>query len=126
MKFITSNFVRCAVKSCDGTEGSFPLNFQDCKLQLEEQEFNEEFIISMLERLDWSALVKVASQLGNNAIPPQKPSLDDINEVILKDLHSLLLETQIIEGKMICDNCQHVYYIKDGIASFLLPPHLAK
>jgi len=126
MKFITTNFVRCAVKSCDGSENSFPLRFEDCKMQLEEIEFNAEFIISMLERLDWNAIIKVANDLGNTSLPPQKPDDIDNNEVMLKDLHSLLMETQIVEGKMICGNCNHIYYIKDSIASFLLPPHLAK
>jgi multifunctional methyltransferase subunit TRM112 len=126
MKFLTTNFVRCAVKSCDGTEGSFPLHFENCQLELEEQEFDPDFIISMIERLEWSALVKVAADLGNNALPPQKPDNIDENETMLKDLHSLLLETQITEGQMVCGNCKHIYYIKDSIASFLLPPHLAK
>lgn len=80
----------------------------------------------MLERLEWSAIVKVAHDLGNNALPPQKPENIDQNEVMLRDLHSLLMETQITEGEMVCGNCEHIYYIKNSIASFLLPPHLAK
>ncbi|AWU76824.1 hypothetical protein CAS74_000760 [Pichia kudriavzevii] len=126
MKFLTTNFVRCAVKSCDGTEGSFPLRYRECQLQLEEQDFDPEFVISMLERLNWSALVKVANDLGNTSLPPQKPEHIEENEILLKDLHSLLLETNITEGQMVCNNCKHIYYIKNGIASFLLPPHLAK
>lgn len=80
----------------------------------------------MLERLNWSALVKVANDLGNTSLPPQKPEHIEENEILLKDLHSLLLETNITEGQMVCNNCKHIYYIKNGIASFLLPPHLAK
>ncbi|TID30954.1 hypothetical protein CANINC_000476 [Pichia inconspicua] len=126
MKFLTTNFVRCAVKSCDAAEGSFPLKFQNCKLELEEQDFDPNFIISMLERLEWSAIIKVAKDLGNESLPAQKPENIDQNEAMLKDLHSLLMETQITEGEMVCGNCQHIYYIKNSIASFLLPPHLAK
>ncbi|KAG0688831.1 hypothetical protein C6P40_000436 [Pichia californica] len=126
MKFLTTNFVKCAVKSCDGSEGSFPLKYENCQLQLEEQDFNPEFIVSMLERLDWNAIIQVASDLGNNLLPSQKPEDIDGNSEMLKDLHSLLIETQIIDGEMVCRNCKHVYYIKNSIASFLLPPHLAK
>ena len=46
------------------------------------------------------------------------------DEQKLKDLHTLLLETQIQEGKLVCGNCGHEYPIKEGIASFLLPSHL--
>lgn len=43
---------------------------------------------------------------------------------MLKDLHHLLLETQIAEGKLVCGNCGHEYAVKEGIANFLLPSHL--
>lgn len=42
----------------------------------------------------------------------------------MRDLHTLLLETQVVEGKMVCGNCGHEYKIKEGIANFLLPNHL--
>lgn len=46
------------------------------------------------------------------------------DEDLLRDLHKLLLETQVMEGKMVCRNCGHEYRIKEGIANFLLPSHL--
>lgn len=128
MKFLTTNFVKCAVKSCDSSVDSFPLHFSECQLVQEEQEYNADFIVHMLERLDWSAVLKVAEDLGNNLLPPTKPeNLDPIMEddqAILKSLHTLLMETQIVEGKMICRNCEHIYFIKNSIPNFLLPPHL--
>ena len=45
---------------------------------------------------------------------------------LLQDLHRLLLETHVIEGKLVCGNCGHEYEIKEGIANFLLPGHLGK
>ncbi|VEU19851.1 DEKNAAC100774 [Brettanomyces naardenensis] len=125
MKFLTTNFVKCAVKSCDASEKSFPLKYEECQLQSEEQEFNPAFIVSMLDRIDWDALVSVAADLGNRSIPAEKPENIEQNEALLRELHSLLLETQIVEGKMMCQNCGHIYYIKDSIPNFLLPPHLA-
>ena len=41
-----------------------------------------------------------------------------------KDLHKLLFETQVVEGKLVCGHCGHEYRIKEGIANFLLPNHL--
>ena len=43
---------------------------------------------------------------------------------LAKDLHRLLMETCIQEGKLVCGNCGHEYAIKEGIANFLLPSHL--
>jgi multifunctional methyltransferase subunit TRM112 len=45
-------------------------------------------------------------------------------EKLLRDLHTLLLETQVQEGKLVCGSCGHEYAIKEGIANFLLPNHL--
>ena len=53
---------------------------------------------------------------------PEGGTLD--NEQVLRDLHRLLLETHVMEGKLICGNCGHEYMIKEGIANFLLPSHL--
>lgn len=123
MKFLTTNFVQCAVKSCQSSSDSFPLKYEECQLVQEEQEFKPEFIVHMLEKLDWNAVISVAKDLGNDSLPATKPEgLDPIMEddkVVLKDLHILLIETQLIEGKMICNNCHHIYYIKNSIPNFL-------
>ncbi|MCJ1323738.1 hypothetical protein MMC10_000399 [Thelotrema lepadinum] len=45
-------------------------------------------------------------------------------EAVLRHLHTVLLETHVMEGKLVCGNCGHEYRIKEGIANFLLPGHL--
>lgn len=55
---------------------------------------------------------------------PTRPANDSAS--VLKDLHKLLLETEVIEGKLTCGNCHHQYKIKAGIANFLLPAHLGE
>lgn len=42
----------------------------------------------------------------------------------LTDLHRLLMETQMMEGKLVCASCGHEYAVREGIANFLLPSHL--
>lgn len=76
-------------------------------------------------------------QLGFTTVPAEKPVLakpapiDDATseatkaeDVVLRDLHTILIRTEVCEGKMICGNCGHEYKIKEGIANFLLPSHL--
>ena len=45
---------------------------------------------------------------------------------MLRELHTLLLETEVKEGKLVCGHCGHEYKIKEGIANFLLPSHLGE
>lgn len=129
MKLLTTNFVQCAVEKCSRSNSAFPLKYLNCQLIHRDVTFDATFIAKMLPRIDWDALVAVAQNLGNESLPKVKPEIlnlsDPENEAILKDLHTFLLETQIHEGTMVCQNCGHLYHIKNFIPNFLLPPHLA-
>ena len=45
-------------------------------------------------------------------------------EEVLKRLHTLLLETSIQEGHLVCGHCGFEYPVKEGVGNFLLPSHL--
>ncbi|KAJ6155029.1 hypothetical protein N7470_005595 [Penicillium chermesinum] len=127
MKVITANFVTCAVKDCKTSAASFPLHFHDAELEMQEIDFQPEFIRNVIPRIDWEGLRVTANELGFPSLPDSKPegkALED--ERTLKDLHRLLLETQVMEGRLVCGNCGHQYAIKEGIANFLLPSHLGE
>lgn len=126
MKILSLNFVNCAAKACKATAESFPLHPKDAELVQDEIELNPAMLINVLPRLDWAALRITSSELGFPQLPEQAPTAEELqaDEKTLKDLHHLLLETQISEGKLVCGNCGHEYAIKEGIANFLLPSHL--
>lgn len=83
-------------------------------------------------------------QLGLPDLPASPPSPEDLVEgaatasttvsaegqveqepsQTAKDLHRILIETCIQEGKLVCGCCGHEYAIKEGVANFLLPGHL--
>lgn len=65
-------------------------------------------------------------KLGFPELPAEPPTAEVLegDEKMLKDLHSLLVETQLMEGKLVCGNCGHEYHVREGIANFLLPSHL--
>lgn len=69
---------------------------------------------------------KKKKKLGFPELPAEPPSAEDLesNETMLKELHSLLVETQMVEGKLVCGNCGHEYHVREGIPNFLLPSHL--
>jgi multifunctional methyltransferase subunit TRM112 len=71
-------------------------------------------------------LTLVLLQLGFPDLPNAPPTAEELEAdgKMLKELHSLLMETQISEGKLVCGNCGYEYPVKDGVANFLLPNHL--
>ncbi|KAH8898505.1 Trm112p-domain-containing protein [Thozetella sp. PMI_491] len=126
MKVLTLNFLTCAVKACKTSADSFPLHPQDAELVQDEIEINPELLINVLRRVDWTALRTTSTELGFPDLPEQAPTTEELqsNETLLKDLHHLLMETQITEGKLVCAHCGHEYAVREGIANFLLPSHL--
>ncbi|KAI9713003.1 MAG: hypothetical protein M1828_001477 [Chrysothrix sp. TS-e1954] len=148
MKILTLNFLTCAVKACKNSPSAgFPLHIKDAELESVELEFQPQFIRNILPRIEWPALHSLAHDLGMKVPPgfeeeaeveaqaeemdveeeeekPETESKQDVDDEALKKLHDLLLETQITSGVLVCPVCAHQYQIKEGIANFLLPPHL--
>ena len=154
MKLLTTNFLTCAVKACKSSPLSFPLHFKDATLERTEIDFNPLFIRNILPRVNWDALTTTATELGLLSLVPEKNPVDAVaetkdedggkmevdagegegdgeghlqtqtDEEVLKKLHNLLLETGVVEGKLVCGNCGFEYPIKEGVGNFLLPAHL--
>lgn len=64
MKIVTANFITCAVKDCK----SFPLHFRDAKLELQELDFQAEFLQNIMPRLDWDKLRITANEVSSYAL----------------------------------------------------------
>jgi multifunctional methyltransferase subunit TRM112 len=144
MKILTLNFLTCAVKTCKTQPAAFPLHVRDAELEQADLEFNPLFINNILPRIEWPALASICGELGLpapidpstlNAAHQQQDTeqtqgqlesvqVPEVGEEDMKKLHTLLLETQIQSGKLVCGNCGHEYAVREGIANFLLPAHL--
>ncbi|KAJ4344724.1 uncharacterized protein N0V89_012468 [Didymosphaeria variabile] len=140
MKLLTLNFLTCAIKTCKTSPSSFPLHPRDAELEILETDINLPFLKNILPRLMWDELRTITSELGLPELPPAAPTREDLVEPgaqaaegeeveeqpsqTAKDLHRVLLETTVKEGKLACGNCGHEYKVMEGVPNFLLPGHL--
>ncbi|KAH7391759.1 hypothetical protein BKA66DRAFT_487917 [Pyrenochaeta sp. MPI-SDFR-AT-0127] len=151
MKLLTLNFLTCAIKTCKTNPASFPLHPRDAELEIQEAELNLPFLKNILPRLMWAELSVICKELGLPELPESPPTPADLVDSsasaldtpadenattsqtpedeqepsqTAKDLHKVLLETCIQEGKLVCGACGHEYAVKEGVANFLLPGHL--
>ncbi|KAF1964993.1 Trm112p-domain-containing protein [Bimuria novae-zelandiae CBS 107.79] len=140
MKLLTLNFLTCAIKACKSSPASFPLHPRDVELEIVESDINLPFLKNILPRLMWAELRTIAAELGLPELPETAPTRDhlvegkeeakegeEVDEVpsqTARDLHRVLLETTVKEGKLVCGNCAHEYKVMEGVPNFLLPGHL--
>ncbi|KAJ1644884.1 hypothetical protein J3B02_005549 [Coemansia erecta] len=122
MRIITHNMLKCHVKNCTDPNKQFPLRFKDVQLEQVEAERNDEFLVRMLPRLDWPALLKTSKELGMG-LPESIPENPGEDEEFLQAVHTFIMETHVKEGSMVCDGCAHEYKISNGIPNMLLAEH---
>jgi multifunctional methyltransferase subunit TRM112 len=79
-----------------------------------------------------SGVVNAAKEDGEDKMEVESEHTQDLGEVeaakgkVLRQLHTLLLETSVSEGKLVCGKCGFEYPIKEGVGNFLLPAHLGQ
>ncbi|KAI7834309.1 hypothetical protein BX661DRAFT_140006 [Kickxella alabastrina] len=122
MRLITHNMLKCHVKNCTDPNQQFPLRFKEVQLEQIEAERNDEFLVRMLPRLDWPALLTSTKELGI-ALPESVPASPEKDDEFLQALHTAILETHVKEGNMVCNGCSHEYKITNGIPNMLLAEH---
>lgn len=73
----------------------------------------------MLTKLDYSALVFAAKALSIE-IPEQMPTNAADDDNFLRGLHTALVEINVKEGELKCQNCSRSFPISKGIPNMLL------
>ncbi len=86
-----------------------------------EAEFNPDFVVRMLPRINWAVLAAVAAQLGLEDAPPAElPADAAADEDFLRRAHHVLLEVDVKEGELVCPESGRVFPITRGIPNMLL------
>jgi multifunctional methyltransferase subunit TRM112 len=133
VRLITHNMLACHAKGCNSN--NFPLKLRDVQVATRDADFSEPFLRGFIPRLEWTALVDAARQLGDESLPTEPLDPSSATEDQLKTLHHVLLEVcwyaytmadsnhlpkiHIEEGSLICPNCAHVYPVSSGIPNMV-------
>jgi len=111
----------CNIK---GVKNGFPLKVEADDVQVKEADYNPEFLMRMIKKLEWKALIDTAQSLGHGKNLPSeitdKEEEFKNNEDFLKDLHHVLLEIEIMEGNLVCPETGRKFPIMKGIPNMLL------
>lgn len=84
-------------------------------------DYNANFLTRMLPRLNWPAVRYVAEQVGClDGLPMEMPEHDATDEEVLRKLHHILLEIEIVEGNLKCPETDRRFPITKGIPNMLV------
>jgi multifunctional methyltransferase subunit TRM112 len=78
----------------------------------------------LVESSTATSTIAPESTLDTDEVTETSAEKDETPSQTGQDLHRILLETCIQEGKLVCGSCGHEYAVKEGVANFLLPGHL--
>eukprot|EP00929_Paragymnodinium_shiwhaense_P114443 TRINITY_DN82846_c0_g1_i1.p2 TRINITY_DN82846_c0_g1~~TRINITY_DN82846_c0_g1_i1.p2 ORF type:complete len:139 (-),score=48.14 TRINITY_DN82846_c0_g1_i1:33-449(-) len=133
MRLLTHNLLQCNKK---GVNNGFPLIIKAQKLKYEETQFEKDFVVAMLPKLEWSAVLQAVNWLrecaqvenadalaasgGLPALPAALTQADEANEDLMKKLHLVLFDMHVIDGKLVCPESGREFPVENGIPNMLL------
>ncbi|XP_063294152.1 multifunctional methyltransferase subunit TRM112-like protein [Pelobates fuscus] len=118
MKLLTHNMLRSHVS---GVTRGFPLAIRANEVKLSDVDFSRDFVVRMIPKLEWEALVEAADSLGHGSDLPRELQPDyENNEEFLKKVHHVLLEVEVIEGALKCPESGTEFPITRGIPNMLI------
>lgn len=62
MRLLTHNITKCNVKGCN--KNNYPLRIKAENVQKIESEFNGDFVVNMIPKIEWDALVQGARDVS--------------------------------------------------------------
>ncbi|OQR92391.1 hypothetical protein ACHHYP_03737 [Achlya hypogyna] len=133
MRLLTHNMLVCNIKACVATArtdpnappANFPLRIEPAAngVEVAETQYSKEFMLHILKSIDWRGLATTVNQLNHPELPPLPATLPaniEHDEELLKAVHHVIFDTEIIEGELVCNNCGRSYPISGGVPNMLL------
>uniref|UniRef100_A0A8C6CP31 Multifunctional methyltransferase subunit TRM112-like protein n=1 Tax=Moschus moschiferus TaxID=68415 RepID=A0A8C6CP31_MOSMO len=98
----------------------FPLRLQATEVRINPVEFNPDFIVRMIPKVEWAALLEAADTLHLIQVPKEPIQGYEHNEEFLRKMHHVLLEVEVLEGTLQCPESGRLFPISRGIPNMLL------
>lgn len=118
MKLLTHNMLKSHVK---GVKNGYPFRVIASKVIINTVDFNSEFVVRMIPKLDWGVLRTTAQSLGQGmGLPEELPDTYESNEEFLRSTHQVLVEVEVMEGELQCPESGRKFPITEGIPNMLL------
>lgn len=92
-------------------------------MRVSEVDFNPEFILKIIPKVDWTVLYNAAESIGQlDGIGLPKDIVENFenDNEFLKKAHHVLLEIDILNGELVCPETGRLFPIVNGIPNMIL------
>ncbi|CAB3405537.1 unnamed protein product [Caenorhabditis bovis] len=118
MKLLTHNFV--SSRFLKEVKNGYPLKLVAKTVKTNEVEMNEDFIVNIIQKCDYTALLSALKDLNEEvSLPEILPEDVENHPEILKELHRVLFCIDIVEGELVCPETGRSFPIRQGIPNLL-------
>jgi len=134
MRLLTHNFLQCHKK---GVANGFPLIIKPKKVKVEESPYNKAFVVSMIPKLQYDALVQALTWIREISHPPELTGPDsempefpelpaalpmdyETDEDFLQRLHRVINDIHLVDGALVCPVSGREFPVEDRIPNMLL------
>jgi len=123
MRLLTHNHLICVKKEC---KRNYPLEIVATKVEQTDSDCDSNFIVHIMANVDYKVLEHAARGLGIKGLPspadfPEVSSLSTTSHAsLIQLLHTVLIDTHVIEGQLVCSSCKRSYLIQQGIPNMRL------
>ncbi|XP_057610229.1 multifunctional methyltransferase subunit TRM112-like protein [Chionomys nivalis] len=118
MKLLTHNLLSSHVRGVDMR--GFPLRLQATEARINPVEFNPDFVVQMIPKVEWVTLVQAANTLNLTEVPKEPTEGYQQDETFLRKMHHVLLEVDVLEGTLQCPESGRLFPISRVIPNMLL------
>ena len=119
MRLLTHNML--SSQMIKGVKVGFPLRIEAVKVEVKPEEFDADFLLGLLPKLEYDALLEAARLLGHaDGLPGELTEELLQSDTVLRALHHALLEVHVEEGMLICPETGRRFPVTHGIPNMLL------
>ncbi|XP_055307040.1 multifunctional methyltransferase subunit TRM112-like protein isoform X2 [Sitodiplosis mosellana] len=119
MKLLTYNFLTSS--AIKGVKVGYPLKLHVLSQREVPSDYNAEFLVRMIPRLEWLTVLEGAKAIGYiDKLPLEIPQTFSNDTDFLQKLHHVLFEIDITDGYLECPETGRKFTISNGIPNMLL------
>nr|CCA22013.1 conserved hypothetical protein [Albugo laibachii Nc14] len=135
MRILMHNMLVCNVRACRETIGTETspcksntsslkiIAYKDDGIVIAETVYSKAFILHVMDSIDYAVLCQATRDLSHPEVPvlmEPLPSDWRDQDLLLRRIHRVIFDVNIVEGELVCSHCERSYPITNAVPNMTL------